>query len=192
MGSVGPDEARLGALSTFHVKRPLLQVRLRAPVSPHLAAREEGRTIVLDDVVREVAELRSQVAVILELPGGLFSPLSRTETNADLASLLHPDILLLVAPNRIGVLHDVRAVLEACGPRGLRLAGVVLSATASDDASSLSNAAELTATTGLPVLASLTRAPIEELVASGALDALARCCGLAREHAALQEPVVVP
>jgi len=184
---VGPDEALLGRCSTFHVKHPLPQVRLPAPVSPHLAAREAGTAIDLPAVVRAVDALRGEASVVLELPGGLFSPLTDCETNADLAALLRPDVLLLVAPSRLGVLHDVRAVAEACRARRLALDGVVLSAPARPDASSSTNAAELARTSGLPVLAELPRASVEALVASGTLGGLVRYCrGLALEPAPLE------
>jgi dethiobiotin synthetase len=163
---VGPDEALLASFSTFHVKRPLLQLRLRAAVSPHLAARMERNPLDLQAVVDEVAWLRRETDVLVELPGGLFSPLSDTEANADLAVRLTPDAALLVAPNRLGVLHDVRAAFEAARGRGLRLDGVVLSASAEPDLSSATNAAELVVTSGLPLLADLPRASITELAAS--------------------------
>jgi dethiobiotin synthetase len=87
-GSVGPDEAALEAASTFHVKHPPLHVRLRAPVSPHLAARLEGRTISLSEVARSVLALRGEAHLVVELAGGLFSPLTDEATNADQALLL--------------------------------------------------------------------------------------------------------
>jgi dethiobiotin synthetase len=172
----GADEAALALHSTFHVKHPLLQVRLQAAVSPHLAARLEGRTIPLASVVAAVASLREETHVVLELPGGLFSPLSDTETNADLVHQVAPDVTLVVVPNRLGVLHDARALVEACLGRGLPLDGLVLSASARPDASSATNPAELSLTSGLPLLADLPRAPVDELVRSGALDGLVAYC----------------
>jgi dethiobiotin synthetase len=123
-----------------------------------------------------VALLRSRVSIVLEMAGGLFSPLSETATNADLALSLSPDLMLLVAPNRLGVLHDVRAVVEACAARTLPLTGLVLSASATTDASTDTNAHELVTLTGLPLLANLPRASLDALVASGGLDALVAVC----------------
>lgn len=172
----GPDEALLAAVSTFHVKHPLLQLRLRAPVSPHLAARQEGVTLDLRAVAVEVDRVRRVTDVLLELPGGLFSPLSDAEVGADLVQRLAPDVVLLVAPNRLGVLHDVRAVAEAGRARRLALDGVVLNAPAAPDASSASNAVELALTSGLPVLANLPRGPVEALAASRPLLELLHYC----------------
>ncbi len=182
---VGEDEARLRDASTFHVKRPGVQVRLAAPVSPHLAARLEGRTIPLVDIVDEVDALRLMTSMVVELAGGLFSPLSDHDTGAELVHALRPDIVLLVAPNRLGVLHDVGAATRAC--RGmLSLDGVVLCAPLTEDPSTRTNAAEIEHTLGLHVLASLPRASPETLVSSGALDRLVDYCRAPlRDRAAL-------
>jgi len=189
VGEEGDDEALLRSVSTFHVKRPCVQFRLRAPVSPHLAARAEGRAVPLAEIVAEVSRLRAEASVVLELPGGLFSPLSETASNADLTLALTPDVRLLVAPDRLGVLHEVRAVFEACRARGLRLDGVVLSAPAAPDLSTSTNEEELARTSGLSVLASFPRASREALVASGAFDALVRYC---RSRALAATPWTAP
>jgi dethiobiotin synthetase len=184
-GAVGEDEAVLRDASTFHVKHPPLQVRLGAPVSPHLAARLEGRVVPLEEIVREVETLRAMTTMVVELPGGLFSPLTDQRTGADLVRDVRPDVVLLVAPNRLGVLHDVGAVSRAC--RGvLPLDGVVLCAPIAEDASTATNGRELERTTGRRVLASLPRGSPEALVSSGALDSLVEYCrGLLPDRATL-------
>lgn len=189
----GSDEAALTEASTFHVKQSLVCFRLRAPVSPHLAARADGITIKLDRIVDGVAELRGRAGIVVELAGGLFSPLSDTETNADLIQALRPDVTLLVAMNRLGVLHDVRAVYEACRSRQLPLDGIVLSAAPVEDASATTNAAELALTVPLDVLACLPRASVDELVRSGALvGVVRRCLAASHEAAALEQPLLGP
>jgi dethiobiotin synthetase len=117
--------------------------RLRRPVSPHLAAREQGLSIGLEDVVRwvETEERRAGADfTLVETAGGAFSPLAPGVTNTDLATALEPARWLLVAPDALGVLHDVTATLRA-----LRRApdAVVLSGARPTDQSSGSNAAEL-------------------------------------------------
>jgi dethiobiotin synthetase len=175
LGAMGEDEALLQAASTFHVKRPTVQVRLAAPVSPHLAARLEGRSIPLDEIVQEVDALRVMTTLVVELAGGLFSPLTDRRTGAELVQALRPDVLLLVASNRLGVLHDVGAVVRAC--RGmLSLDGVVLCAPVTEDLSTTTNAVEIERTVGQRVLANLPRASPESLVSSGALDRLVDYC----------------
>lgn len=141
---LGDDGRRLEALATFHVKHPPPYLFAR-PVSPHLAARDEGRTIDLPTVVAWADAVREDAdAIVLELAGGLFSPLGPAKMNADLARALSPDACILVAPDRLGVLHDVGAASRAAEAMGVRIHGVLLSTPATVDASTGTNARELT------------------------------------------------
>ena len=116
----------------------------RRAVSPHLAAREEGRPVDLDMVYRHADELaRGAKIVLIEGAGGLFTPLSQTTTNVALVKCLLPALVLLVAPDRLGVLHDVGACVVAARASGLHISAVVLSAPSTPDASTGSNAEEL-------------------------------------------------
>lgn len=126
------------------------------PVSPHLAAREAGRAIDLGVLARRAAELEDG-ALVVETAGGLFSPLDERSTNADLVRALAPARVVLVAPDRIGVLHDVGATARAARAEGLDAMEVVLSAPAAPDASTGTNAAEL-ARLGVLVRATFPRA----------------------------------
>lgn len=159
------DVQSLGRVSTFHVTRFPPPYLLASPVSPHLAARREGRTIDLTVVADWVAGIRAEADfVLLELPGGLYSPLSDTKTNGDLAGALRPTRTLLVAPDRLGVIHDVLATTRAAQADGIPLDGVVLSAPEHPDASTGTNAAELDLVLGKQaVLATVPRATLEEL-----------------------------
>lgn len=117
--------------------------RFARPVSPHVGAREQGVSIDLTEVSSWVAaeEARAGAAVVLiELAGGAFSPLGLGLTNADLASALRPAVWLLVAPDSLGVLHDMTATLRALPHRP---DAVVLSAARPPDESSGTNAHEL-------------------------------------------------
>ena len=157
------DVAQLEHLSTFHVKRFPPPYLLARPVSPHLAARAMDRAIDLPTILDWLAPIRTEAdLVILELAGGLFSPLAPRLTNADLVAALRPDALLLVAPDRLGVLHDVGAATRAAQAEGLRIRGIVLSATATPDASTGTNAAELCMVTRVPVLATLPRTTVDD------------------------------
>jgi dethiobiotin synthetase len=100
-------------------------------------------------------------SLVVETAGGLHSPLADALTNADLALRLLPAHVVLVAPDRIGVLHDVRACTLAAQARSLRVSAVVLSAPATLDASSGTNGRELEVLGLGPVAASFPRAPFE-------------------------------
>lgn len=134
---------------------------LAEPISPHLAAQREGRAIDVARVVEWVSERERAMAselTVIETAGGLFSPLSPSATNATLVKALAPSVMLLVAPNRLGVLHDVTAALLAFPDRPPT--HVVLSAPAVADASTAHNAVELAALGIATVAASFPRAEL--------------------------------
>ena len=82
---------------------------------------------------------------IVETAGGVFSPLSLATTNYDLACALEPAIWVLVGADALGVLHELSATLQAMRARGRMPEHVVLSAAREPDASTGSNANELSA-----------------------------------------------
>lgn len=135
----------------------------RRPVSPHLAAREEARLIDLDAIRQRADDIgRDADAVIIEGAGGLFTPLSETVTNVALVKCLLPAVLVLVAPDRLGVLHDVGACSAAARASGIEISAVALSAPRAADESTGSNALEL-ARIGLgPIAGVFPRAKFDE------------------------------
>jgi dethiobiotin synthetase len=158
------DAATLEQASTFHVKRFPPPYMLTRAVSPHLAAADEGRTIELGVIQAYVADVREVVdGVAVELPGGLFSPLAPGLDNADVARALSPTALLLVAPDRLGVLHDVAAATRAAAACAVAITGIVVVAPEHPDASTGTNARELARVADVPVVATLPRADVATL-----------------------------
>ncbi|CAN5713775.1 dethiobiotin synthase [soil metagenome] len=146
------DQGRLDAVSTFHVKHPRLE--LADPVSPHLALRREGKQVDLELFRAHVRHLRGQTElVVVELAGGAFSPVDETRTNADVLALWPGAPTILVAVDRLGVLHDVLATLRALAHEAtpIRVDHIVLQSPEAPDASTGTNAAELTRLTQRPV-----------------------------------------
>ena len=137
-----PDSARLALVSSGSASPS--PYAFPNPVSPHLAARLAATTIQVDVITRWVNEHTAEVLVI-ETAGGLFSPLSDSLTNLDLVRQLAPSSLLIIAPDRLGVLHDLRACLTAMRSLAPELPtpGVVLQAPPSPDSSTGTNAAEI-------------------------------------------------
>jgi dethiobiotin synthetase len=125
------------------------------PLSPHLAARQAGKQLdflgLAEACVVEAERLDAGVALLVETAGGVFSPCTETTTYADLAATLATQFadrvslrLLLVAPDRLGVIHDLRATRIALTAVGVtRPLVVVLSAPTAPDASTQTNQAEL-------------------------------------------------
>jgi dethiobiotin synthetase len=169
---VGPgprDAERLASASTFHVK-PQTQT-FDAPLAPPLAAQLEGREVDVPLILRTAATLREGAGgVVIELAGGLFSPLATDTLNADIVRQLRPTTTLLVAPDRLGVLHDLAATTRAAAHEGVALFGIILNAPGVNDRSTGTNSREARRVTRLPILASLPRAP--ENVLASALTAL--------------------
>ena len=161
---IAADGSMLEQLSTLHVKQFPAPYLLARPVSPHLAARDEGRSIDLSVISDYVSAVRAKAgAVLVELAGGLFSPLASKLTNCDVAKAVGADAVLLVAPDRLGVLHDIAAAHRAAESEGLTLSGVVLVSPATSDLSTGTNAGELHLVSALPVLAQVPRGNIDLL-----------------------------
>lgn len=151
-------------------------VRLRAPLTPWLAAEREGTELDLERCVRWV-RAQSAEHVLVETAGGLLSPLTERATNLDLVRAIAPDALVLVAPDRLGVLHDVaacRLALERAAE--LPRAGLVLELPERSDASTGSNAILLERLGHGPMLGTLPRGTPDDAAvqqaASAVLDAL--------------------
>jgi dethiobiotin synthetase len=160
------DIARLTRASSFHVKPELASQTFAAAVSPHLAARWESRAVDLGVMRREIARASASAAEVLlvELPGGAFSPLADSVSCAQFARTVPGAQVLLVAPDRLGVLHDIAATTRACAAVGLPLFGLVLSAPQLPDPSTGHNSKEVSMVTSIRLLGSLPRAPAEQPV----------------------------
>lgn len=129
--------------------------RARAPLSPY-AAHLEGEPLphppTIIDAVRQHGA-NDETLVLVEGAGGLLVPLTRDTTIADFALALALP-LLLVAPDRLGVLSDVLTTHEAAVQRGLAIDAVVLHRMPQDrnDPSQRTNARVLEERLALPVL----------------------------------------
>lgn len=115
------------------------------PISPHLAARLGRQHLSAGALAARVTLHGTTIRgwQVIETAGGAFSPLNATECNVDLARALDPSIWVVVAPDALGVLHDVRAALLAMRALGREPDYLVLSAARRPDASLGTNAREL-------------------------------------------------
>jgi dethiobiotin synthetase len=147
--SPGSDADLLERAAAFHVKppRPHPRYRFAPPISPHLAAARAGVIIDISELVRwahsDGAWQDNTLHQIIETAGGAFSPLAYGATNFDLMGALEPTRVLLVAPDALGVIHDLTVTIEAMRLRGRLPDAVVLSQARAPDASTGSNAGEL-------------------------------------------------
>jgi dethiobiotin synthetase len=111
----------------------------RAPIAPLLAARRERRRVRLTEVLAHLRAMQKRCAVVLvEGAGGLLSPLGENFDSRDLLVALRATPVI-VSPNRIGAVNQVRLTLEALPRTAAARARVVLMSPAQPDASTKTN-----------------------------------------------------
>lgn len=133
--------------------------RFTAPLAPHLAARAEGARVdakLLRSGLKFWRE--SSDIVLVEGAGGLMSPISDDDYNADLAEEFgYP--LIIVAENVLGTINATLQTLVVADTfrEGLSIAGVVLNSVRqiTDDPSTHSNPDELARRCVPPLLANV-------------------------------------
>lgn len=131
--------------------------RFLAPLAPPAAAAVENRSVDVDLLVEGARWWFGRCSLlVVEGAGGLFSPLGEGFTNADLAKAIEAT-LVIVAENRLGVLHQVVSTTLAAkhygDEGGLKVAGVVLNHPLSrSDMSAETNPTELVKYCQVPLL----------------------------------------
>ena len=175
--------------SAFHVKQAPAGGRPDEPfhvqpspygfgpaIAPHLAAWGAGQRIDIGLVRSWVikAQQLNECAAIIETAGGLFTPLAPGTTNLDLAFALEPVLVLLVAPDRLGVLHEITATLGLATARGRPVDAVTLSAPTNPDGSTGRNSTEIQKLGLGPIKAVFPRSSETSPATQEAADLLAR------------------
>jgi dethiobiotin synthetase len=131
--------------------------RFLAALAPSEAARVEGRTVDRQ-LLRSGARCweKEHELLIIEGAGGLFSPLADGFLNIDLVRQLEPTKLVLVAANRLGVIHQTLATCAAAKQHGKTVDAILLSnLSAAGDASSETNGQQIARYSDVPVLGSI-------------------------------------
>lgn len=105
--------------------------RFEAPLSPHMAARSEGRSIAFQEVVEfcRGATAGRRGVLLIEGIGGIMVPLDDHRTVLDLISILRIPIIL-VAGTYVGTISHTLTCLEVLVRRNLNVAAVVVSESA--------------------------------------------------------------
>jgi len=116
-------DAASGNDTPHHLLNP---VWLRPPLAPYAAAMLENRPIDITAVRNAYQELAAKHDLVLvEGAGGLLVPILRGYNFRDLAVDLNLAVIL-VAPNRLGVINHVLLSAESVAKAGLRLALLIL------------------------------------------------------------------
>jgi dethiobiotin synthase len=117
------DVRHLGGCSAREILRD--GVRLRRPLSPHLAARLNGVRIDVQTLLDALAEQPPSSRWIVEGAGGVLVPINESQLMTDLMVRLALPVVV-VARTRLGTINHTLLTLEALAARALAVAGVVM------------------------------------------------------------------
>ena len=150
-----PDLAALSDAAQIADLDRICPYRLRAPLAPPVAARAEGVTLDIENMLAGFRhwQAEGERRVLVEGVGGLLCPLTETHSIADFAALTELP-LLIVARLGLGTINHTLLTIEVAQHRGLSIAGVVLN-DAQNEADSLAartNVAELRRCSSVPIL----------------------------------------
>ena len=96
------------------------------PISPAAWELRHGQAVDFDGCIARTQQKGAETGVLLiEGVGGLLAPLTKGKTVASLGQALGAQLIVL-APNRVGVINQVLLTIEAATKRGLKVALVVL------------------------------------------------------------------
>jgi dethiobiotin synthetase len=113
-----------------------------APISPaawELQSNQKIDFVGIIEALRRQFENHDREIILVEGVGGLLSPISISHSVASIGEALNAK-LIIVAPNRVGVVNQVLLTLEAALNRGLSIASVVLIGQEFPDISAANNA----------------------------------------------------
>jgi dethiobiotin synthetase len=156
--TISPEEdGAVLAAATGQAEPRSALIRLRTPVSAAWAAEEEGVKIeipALSERIRALSVGADQALV--ELAGGLLSPMTWTDDALDLAHLLNARALV-VASDRLGSINHMLLTIRVLKAERIPVLGIVLSAPEIPDESSGSNAEAIHRLAGLDAIVTVPR-----------------------------------
>jgi dethiobiotin synthetase len=102
--------------------------RFAAPLSPHLAARNEGRTVDFDELTAfcRPHDSDSDSVWIVEGAGGVMAPFTREYTSLDLMARLGYPVILATG-SYLGALSHTLTAVAALRERGVALQAIIVS-----------------------------------------------------------------
>jgi len=125
--------------------------RFRAALAPHRAARLEGRSVHMQDLIDACTRDRADCCLIVEGAGGFYSPLAENGLNADLAEALQLAVIIVVY-DRIGAVNQALMTLQTVTSRHLRVAAIILNQVSPMTDNDMDNAADLQVYCELPII----------------------------------------
>ncbi|HZW34882.1 MAG TPA: adenosylmethionine--8-amino-7-oxononanoate transaminase [Isosphaeraceae bacterium] len=118
----------LRSLPTPEAMAAIAPWRFAAPLSPHLAARRQGRAIALEDVVAfcRAREREAGDLLLVEGAGGVMTPIDQTQTFLDLIIALGYPVIL-VTGTYLGALSHTLTALRALGETDTPIQAIIVS-----------------------------------------------------------------
>ena len=162
------DTARLLAAQGLPLTRETVDActpwRFLAPLAPDMAARREGRSLTLDELLafqaRTLATTRTDGLLLVEGVGGLMSPVADDATCLDWIKAVDCSVLLVGGSYLGGISHTLTA-LETLARHVCEAAAVVISESAESPVQLAETVAAIARRTATPVFALRRRAPGE-------------------------------
>ena len=120
----------LGVPVTQHAIEQISPWRFRAPLSPDLAARREGKKIDVDEVIAfcQSAVEQREDTLLIEGVGGVMVPLDDQRTILDVMMALQLP-LVLVAGSYLGTISHTLTALDSLYRRDLNVMAIIVSET---------------------------------------------------------------
>lgn len=107
--------------------------RLKEPLSPNIAAERQGISINIDEVKDFCLKMREGTDYLLiEGAGGVLTPLTSLNANADLIKMLGIPAVL-VAGSYLGTISHTLTAIEALKARGITISSLLISKTNDED-----------------------------------------------------------
>jgi len=127
--------------------------KLALPASPHIAARQEGLEISLDEISRQHRDMSCKpqapvTPLVIEGAGGLLVPLNEKEFVLDLVKKIDATVIL-VSRNYLGSINHSLLTAAVCQSHGLKVAGWIF------NDQYLHYEAEIVHWSGIPSIASI-------------------------------------
>jgi len=146
------DGAALGEAAGLHDLDRITPYRYPHALAPDRAARLAGEILSVEKLRAACVTGGDEGAtLVVEGAGGFYSPLVEDGLNADLAQALGLPVIL-VAPDRLGVINHLLLSAEAIDSRGLELALVVLNAVDAPQPEGMDNQTDLIRHLHCPIL----------------------------------------
>lgn len=106
--------------------------KFREPLSPHRAAELEGRFVTAGEILTRWNELENEGPLLVEGAGGVYVPLNRKETWADL--LIHKGCAVVIAASSgLGTINHSLLTIHALRDQHIPIAGIFFCGPRNDD-----------------------------------------------------------